>query len=950
MTSIQPAKIITFYSYKGGTGRSMALANFAWILALQGKRVLAIDWDVEAPGLHRYFRPFLIDKDLRASTGVIDFAVAFASESVKPADESLAAEWYVEHADISEHAVTLDWEFAGGGSIDFVPAGRQDATYATRVSTFSWQNFYENLGGGALIDAMRKVLREKGEYDVVLIDSRTGVSDTAGICTVQLPDVLVCCFTYNNQSTDGASAIAASAQQLRRQPEYARGGLEDLVVYPIPMRVDPFEEDRLRERQAYAWGVFAPILPSNVSVPRKYWTEVEVPYKPALSYEEQLTVFRDEASDPKSALTAFLRACGYIFGPDAASLPLVLSPDERHRVIAEFAQTGGASGNRVVASAESMEEAAARKAETIFQRLPPDEQAIAHRFFLAMVRATEAYETSTISSFRIRRDDLDATYLKVASAFIEGGVLKNETEAGTSYIVIGSPALLFGWQRLLEWTHDASGFLSWRQRLRTSIEEARIDNTQLLSGAKLKDAQWWLKRRGDDLLPYEVEFIARSQRSQMMQRFLGVAIALLFIAVISYVTYNRSKGPAIVQPPPKPAQTPLAAEKIVLKALSLDDPLQTALLLAEVKTEPANAGQYLPAARTRMQQNIPRVVLRGHNDVVRTVDFSPDDSLILTAGDDQRMLVWGATNGDLRASSMFATVHSSTSGPPSITGARFIDANTIALLDDDNNASLVDLTGRVFSKRPGAGKAWRLAGYDPNTQKLVYYSPSDITISDKQNKFIQVAVRPVSQVIVTKGLIAAAGTSTISFWTMNGERSGFSRKNFPVTAMAFAEDNTLFAEAFGTVWRIDHDSPDNTKLFATPLTNVTAMAVTAKGPVVVGNVEGKVVARFLDGRDYGTYPGHRGAIRDIRISHSFNLLATASEDGTVRIWDGLIPETPKTFVELGKSVASRSTACLSAEERSLLLGENAADAYAKAAACDKQHGRVYAPPGAKTGL
>ena len=37
-------KVVTFYSYKGGTGRTMALANVAWILASSGKRVLAVDW------------------------------------------------------------------------------------------------------------------------------------------------------------------------------------------------------------------------------------------------------------------------------------------------------------------------------------------------------------------------------------------------------------------------------------------------------------------------------------------------------------------------------------------------------------------------------------------------------------------------------------------------------------------------------------------------------------------------------------------------------------------------------------------------------------------------------------------------------------------------------------------------------------------------------------------
>ncbi len=48
MATPSPGKVITFYSFKGGTGRSMALANVAWILASCGKRVLAVDWDLEA--------------------------------------------------------------------------------------------------------------------------------------------------------------------------------------------------------------------------------------------------------------------------------------------------------------------------------------------------------------------------------------------------------------------------------------------------------------------------------------------------------------------------------------------------------------------------------------------------------------------------------------------------------------------------------------------------------------------------------------------------------------------------------------------------------------------------------------------------------------------------------------------------------------------------------------
>ncbi len=62
-------QVVTFYSFKGGVGRTMALANVAWILASRGKRVLAVDWDVEAPGLHSYFHPLLTDPELRDTDG-----------------------------------------------------------------------------------------------------------------------------------------------------------------------------------------------------------------------------------------------------------------------------------------------------------------------------------------------------------------------------------------------------------------------------------------------------------------------------------------------------------------------------------------------------------------------------------------------------------------------------------------------------------------------------------------------------------------------------------------------------------------------------------------------------------------------------------------------------------------------------------------------------------------
>ena len=84
---IEPGEIVTFYSYKGGVGRSMALANIGCILAKRanetgGRGVLLVDWDLEAPGLHRFFqgrhttvkRP-VDDREFQQRLGLIDLFV-----------------------------------------------------------------------------------------------------------------------------------------------------------------------------------------------------------------------------------------------------------------------------------------------------------------------------------------------------------------------------------------------------------------------------------------------------------------------------------------------------------------------------------------------------------------------------------------------------------------------------------------------------------------------------------------------------------------------------------------------------------------------------------------------------------------------------------------------------------------------------------------------------------
>src|SRR5690242_20232247 len=69
--------VCTFYSYKGGVGRSMAVANVAALLSQWNRKVLLVDWDLEAPGLERYFQKFL-SGSRRRSDGIVDLFASIA--------------------------------------------------------------------------------------------------------------------------------------------------------------------------------------------------------------------------------------------------------------------------------------------------------------------------------------------------------------------------------------------------------------------------------------------------------------------------------------------------------------------------------------------------------------------------------------------------------------------------------------------------------------------------------------------------------------------------------------------------------------------------------------------------------------------------------------------------------------------------------------------------------
>jgi MinD-like ATPase involved in chromosome partitioning or flagellar assembly len=310
MSARKPGQVVTFYSYKGGTGRTMALANLAWILAANGKRVLMVDWDLESPGLHRYFAKSLLDPDALAATqGVVNMVRQFEDSAAETAEDKRGANFYGSLARVSTYAIAIRWPFPAGGALHYMSAGLQNRSYSSAVASLDWERFYEHLGGGELFNAFRADM--KANYDYALIDSRTGLSDVADICTLHLPDVIVDCFTLNNQGLEGALTVAGGVAKFTNRP---------IRLLAVPMRVDEAEKNKADAGRAAARERFAELKIEELASPR-YWGQVEIPYVPFYNYEETLATFADSPNDRHTLLDAYLRLAAVLTDGEVTSVP-----------------------------------------------------------------------------------------------------------------------------------------------------------------------------------------------------------------------------------------------------------------------------------------------------------------------------------------------------------------------------------------------------------------------------------------------------------------------------------------------------------------------------------------------------------------------------------------------------------------------------------------------------
>lgn len=222
INEISKNNIITFYSYKGGVGRSTTLASCATYLSNHfGKKVLIIDCDLEAPGFTNYF---LEEPDqVNNHNGFVEYLMDL--------------DFNPNNMELNDYLWEVGKDFSGKGSIYVMPAGNlSDEKHEGNFMINTHKKHY--LEGLARIDIASNFnmtskfsfllddLNKKLSPDVILIDSRTGFNDIFGITALSFSSLIIGFFSSNIQTLPGLNYFISKVIESKK-------GLNAILVNSI---------------------------------------------------------------------------------------------------------------------------------------------------------------------------------------------------------------------------------------------------------------------------------------------------------------------------------------------------------------------------------------------------------------------------------------------------------------------------------------------------------------------------------------------------------------------------------------------------------------------------------------------------------------------------------------------------------------------------------------------
>ncbi len=508
----------------------------------------------------------------------------------------------------------------------------------------------------------------------------------------------------------------------------------------------------------------------------------------------------------------------------------------------------------------------ARRADELYEQLPPAHQKLARQVLLRLVAVSEGAEPTrqrikwaALLSLAAEQDR--PVIREILDLFGRNRLLTFDHDPQTREptVEVAHEALIREWKRLQGWLEENRADLLTQRRLATAILEwnnAGRDPSYLATGNRLAQFEAW---RASTSLTLNADETAYLDASVALRRRAAARLRLFIAALILFALVSLGLAKfAFDQQAATAAQARISrSRELAATAITNRSALDLSLLLSLEALDSADTFEARSSLLTGLQTQ-PQLItfLHGHTDWVRSVAFSPDGSLLVSAGRDGTIRRW-----DVAARQSI--------DPPLIGHTDWI--NSLVFSPD---GSLL-----ASASRDGTIRLWPTASAEPPGEPLTGHNV----------EVWAVAFSPDGRVLVSGD--AAGG---LLLWDLTAEPATFRRlegHTAAVYAVAFSPDGRLIASAGEEqtirLWDAATGEPLGDPL-AAHANWVLALAFNPEGTRLASvGVDASVIlwdvqARQALGR---LQNAHNGWIRDVAFSPDGTRLVTASMDGTLRLWD-----------------------------------------------------------------